>query len=610
MIIKRELRIAAEIMLAFARCSRTRQSLVFSVQSGQSLATSATMNSGSISKPILSLSNAARAVRELYPVLLLLLIASLGSTSALAHEHTLPGYAASLRQAEAEHGIDDQSSEAGESADGSVCRLTLNLVDSETKRPLSGLVRLKTSQGDVLPLEGLLNRGTGLRRSHRARQWHVVIDSATVCVPRKQLTIEALSGLETELLRKTIDLTGKATSQVTLPLAQFHRAAAHGWHNGNTHLHLMSLTRDEADRYLRSISRADGLEVVFVSFLRRVTAERNYVSNSYTKRDLQKLSGHGVMFDHGEELRHNFGPGGEGYGHVMFLDIDKLIRPVSIGPGIMGEGYDFPSLRSGIDQARGDGATVVWCHNAFGMQDIPEWIAGTLDAHNIFDGGTRGSYEDTYYRFMNIGLRVPFSTGTDWFIFDFSRAYVEVQEPLNVDRWLEALEAGRSFITNGPFLQLQVDGHRPGDVIRLTQPAQLAIRGRVVGRNDFQKIEVIHNGNVIATKSSSPVGGHFEAELTCPFDANESGWIALRVNSEQKNELGGSLFGHTSAVYIELAGKSIFKADAARELISDMQESIQTTQEKAVFADGEQRERVLDIYRDGIATLRKRLSQE
>ncbi len=48
------LRIAAEIMPAFSRCSRTRQSLVSPVQSDQSLATSATMNAVSISEPILS----------------------------------------------------------------------------------------------------------------------------------------------------------------------------------------------------------------------------------------------------------------------------------------------------------------------------------------------------------------------------------------------------------------------------------------------------------------------------------------------------------------------------------------------------------------------------
>jgi hypothetical protein len=494
--------------------------------------------------------------------------------------------------------------------DESTCRLTLKLIDSVTKKPRAGLVRIATSDGHVLPLEGLLNRGIGLRQGHGAKQWHVLLESATLSVPRKQLTIEALAGLETELTRKTIDLSGQAASEVTLPLVRFYDAASRDWHNGNTHLHLMSISREQADRYLRFVSRADELQLVFVSYLRRVKAERGYISNTYTKKDLQKLSWHDTTFGYGEEHRHNFGPGGEGYGHVMFLDIDKLIRPVSIGPGIMGEGTDSPSLRFAIDKAHGDGATVVWCHNAFGMQDVPEWLAGTLHAHNIFDGGNKGTYEDTYYRVMNIGLRIPFSTGTDWFIFDFSRVFVEVPQPLTIPRWLEALRAGRSFITNGPLLELQVDQCGPGDVIRLAEPKQLQIRGRAIGRSNFEKIEVVHNGSVVADKASCPVGGHFEAELTCPLQVDESGWIALRVNSQQKNELGGSVFGHTSAVYIEMAKKNIFKPEVAKELIADMHESIRAIQNKAIFADEQQRDRVLDIYREGIAKLTKRLNQE
>ena len=547
------------------------------------------------------------AVRRLTLVLLPFLAAGLGRMCVLAHEHTAPKYPVSFRPTGADSKTDDGTAKTD---DGSTCRLTLKLIDSVTKKPRAGLVRITASDGHVLPLEGLLNRGIGLRQSHRANEWHVLLESATVSVPRKRLTIEAVSGLETELTRKTIDLSDQAASTLTLPLVRFYDAASRDWHNGNTHLHLMSISREQADQYLRSISRADELELVFVSFLRRVKAERGYISNTYTKEDLQKLSRHDVTFGYGEEHRHNFGPGGEGYGHVMFLDIDELIRPVSIGPGIMGEGTDFPSLRFAIDKARGDGATIVWCHNAFGMQDVPEWISGTLDAHNIFDGGTLGSYEDTFYRFMNVGMHVPFSTGTDWFIFDFSRVFVEVPQPLTIPRWLESLRAGRSFITNGPLLELQVDRKGPGDVIRLSQPTQLEIRGRAVGRCDFEKIEVVHNGSVVASKASSPADGHFEAELTCPFEVNEPGWFALRVNSQEKNELGGAIFGHTSAVYIELAEKNIFKPDVARELITDMQESIRTIQKKAVFADEQQHDQVLNIYREGIANLNKRLSQE
>jgi hypothetical protein len=34
-------------------------------------------------------------------------------------------------------------------------------------------------------------------------------------------------------------------------------------------------------------------------------------------------------------------------------------------------------------------------------------LTGRLDALNVFDGSRRGSFEDNYYRYLNIGLRLP-----------------------------------------------------------------------------------------------------------------------------------------------------------------------------------------------------------
>jgi hypothetical protein len=537
-------------------------------------------------------------------------IIGLQNESLLAHENTLSSYTRSLQSEDANQGTLNKVSVSDQPMGSSRCRLTLNLIDASTKESLPGLLRITTSDGRIEVLEGLFKRGTGLRQQHPSRDWYVILKSTTISVPREQLTIEAFSGLETELVRKKIDLTGQASAEVTLPLVQFHCAATSGWRNGNTHLHLMSLSRDQADQYLKSISRADGLELVFVSYLRRANAERNYISNTYDKHQLQQLSGHGVMFGYGEEHRHNFGSGGEGYGHVMFLNIKELIRPVSIGPGIMGEGMDWPSLRRGIDKAHRDGATTIWCHNAFGFEEVPDWIAGVLNAHNIFDGGSRGSYEDTFYRFMDIGLRVPFSTGTDWFIYDFSRVYVEVDEPLTVERWLDGLEKGRTFITNGPLLKFSLGEYSPGDVVRLAQPRELNISSLAVGRCDFQKIEVIYNGRVVQSAPSRSVGGHFEARITAPLLISEPGWFALRISSEQKNELGAPLFGHTGAVYMEIAGKTVFKPEAAKKLITNMNEAMRTIREKASFADDKQADEIMDIYREGIASLRKRLDKQ
>ncbi len=566
-----------------------------------------TMNIGSKYKA--SSVNGA-AIRRLLAVLLSVVMIALKNGSLLAHENTLFSYTRSLRSDDADEGALHKVSVSDQFTDSSRCRLTLNLIDAATKESLPGLVRITTSEGHIVPLEGLFNRGTGLRQQHPSRDWYVLLKSNTVSVPRSRLKIEAFSGLETKLAKKTIDLTDKISARTILPLVRFHRAATSGWRNGNTHLHLMSLTKDQADQYLKSISQADGLEFVFVSYLRRAKAERNYISNTYTKQQLQQLSGHGVMFSHGEEHRHNFGSGGEGYGHVMFLNIEKLIRPVSIGPGIMSKGTDWPALSRGIDKANLDGATTIWCHNTFGFEDVPDWIAGILDAHNIFDGGSRGSYEDTFYRFMDIGLRVPFSTGTDWFIYDFSRVYVEVEEPMTVERWLDGLEKGRTFITNGPLLKFSVGEYNPGDVVRLARPCELNISSRAVGRCDFQKIEVIYNGRVVQSAPSQPVGGHFEAWITTPLWINEPGWIALRISSEQKNEMGAKLFGHTSAVYVEIAGKTIFNPEVAKKLIANMNEAMSTIREKANFADDKQADEILNVYREGITSLNKRLKQQ
>ena len=541
----------------------------------------------------------------LYPALLTLISVMFTWNDPLqGHESTLGAYVASLDEDQKDSPTSDDSKTEP------TCRLTVNLVDAAANTRLAGMIRLTAADGTVLPVDGLYNRGRGLRRDHGARQWGIVLETATVAVPRKPLVIEALAGLETELTSRAVDLTCKDTAELTLPLVRFHDAKKAGFTGGNTHLHLRSMTRPEADEYLQTIARADETDLVFVSYLTRVKADKTYISNTYTEETIRVLSDYGIRFEFGEEHRHNFGPGGEGYGHVMFLNIQKMIRPVSIGPGIMGTGVDFPAIRDGLDRANADGATVLWCHNTFGLEDVPNWIAGRVDAQNIFDGGNQGSYEDSYYRYMNIGLEVPFSTGTDWFMFDFSRVYVQHEKPENVPQWLDALEAGKSFITNGPLLELTVNGRRPGDTVNLDGPASLTVRARAVGRTDFSQIELVSAGQIIQSTPSRAVENHFEAAIDTSVEVGQPGWLAVRVNTQNRNALGNPIFAHTSAVYVDIGGKSVFNPRAAQALVDDMRAALDIIPEKAVFADDRQQDEVLDVYRQGIGTLEERLKRQ
>src|SRR5262249_37556213 len=154
------------------------------------------------------------------------------------------------------------------------------------------------------------------------------------------------------------------------------------------------------------------------------------------------------------------------------------------------------------------GGTILWCHNTNGFEDVPNALAGRLDALNVFDGSRTGTYEENYYRYLNIGLRVPLSTGTDWFMYDFSRVYAQVSGRLTVPNWLEAVKAGRTVATNGPLLTLTVDGKAVGDVVRLDKPGTVRVEATGVGRHNFERLQLVQNGKVVKTQPAEKKDGH------------------------------------------------------------------------------------------------------
>jgi hypothetical protein len=493
------------------------------------------------------------------------------------------------------------------------CRATLQLTDAESGEPLAGIIQIRTQDGERLALPELFKRGTGLDDDLPIHEWSVLPREVVINVPAQKLTIDVLSGLETERLSQTVDLTGKAAATVRIPLVRFYRRKENRQVAGNTHLHLMKLSREDCDRYLREIPRSDDLDVLFLSYLERVTADLEYTSNRYNNDDLAKLTRQsGVLFGNGEEHRHNFAGFGQGYGHVMLLNIQKLIQPVSIGPEIMKTGTDGIPLTRGIQQARNDGATAIWCHNVFGLEAEPNWILGRLDAMNIYDGGKRAGFDERFYRLLNIGLKVPFSAGTDWFMYDFSRVYVQMDKPTTIDNWLDGLSAGHSYITNGPLFRFRVDKSEIGDTLQIDRPRAVSVLGQIEGRVDFIQAEVVLNGRVIATAKTRKVGNHFLAEINQSISIDEPGWIALRIPPPNlsdsgpktpQNEFGRALYGHTSPVYLEVSGKSAFDPRIAKSLLDQMRAAQVAIGENGKFEDSQAKARVLDVYADAAVRL-------
>ena len=475
------------------------------------------------------------------------------------------------------------------------------------------MIRLLDASGTAIAIPELLDRCIGLSGEARKLGWHVLTGPVTISAPQAKTRVEAVSGLERIAAHRSLDLSGKTEDSLVLELKRFWNPAERGgWLAGNTHVHLKDLTREEADRYLREVPKADGLDVVFVSYLERALVDRTYITNEHTRKDLGALSTKRLRFGNGEEYRHNFGGGGEGYGHVMFLNLLERIKPASVGPGITKQGSDGIPLRPGIEKARAQGATVVWCHNGFGFEDIPSWTAGLVDAQNIFDGGNRGSYEQTFYRYLNVGMRVPFSTGTDWFIYDFSRVYVRPRkQDGSLEDWLEGLQSARSFITNGPILELSVNGAWPGEApVPVDRP--LEIRYEAVGRHDFGTLELMVNGKPVPFDSieHQKHDGYFKAIGNTVLNPAEPVWVAMRISpsSETTNEFGRPLFAHTSPVFVRNRGQEVFDPETAKGLIAEIESDLAEINKNGKFTDEAEQESIRKIYRNAIGSLKRRLS--
>jgi hypothetical protein len=497
----------------------------------------------------------------------------------------------------------------GAGPENETVKVRLRLLDADTGAPVAGIVRVyRDGQDQTLPLPGLYNRLRGLEREATTAGWHVVpAPGVETALPRGKLRLEAVAGLETALARQEIELRNE--QDVTIKLRYLFRPEKEQLVAGNTHLHLMKLTRADADEYLRQIPAADGLKVMFISHLKRVPDDVNYITNEYPIGALKQFDMTGVLFNNGEEHRHNFQGYGQGYGHVMLLNINKLIEPVSIGPGIMGAGFDDLPLTPGIAEARRQGGTIIWCHNTNGHEDVVNALAGRLDALNVFDGSRTGDFGENYYKYLNIGLPMPISTGTDWFMYDFSRVYARVTGKLTIPSWLDAVKAGRCVATNGPLLNLTVDGRPIGDTLKLDKPKTVRIEATGLGRHDFQRLQLVHNGKVLHEQAAAKKDDAYEARLVRDVPLDGPGWFAVRIDSTTRNEFDKPLYAHGSPVYVEVGGQRVFDPEAARGLLKQLEEGQAEIRAKAKFSNPAAADRLLALYQQAAKELASRSAE-
>ena len=253
-----------------------------------------------------------------------------------------------------------------------------------------------------------------------------------------------------------------------------------------------------------------------------------------------------------------------------------------------------------MEQAHAQGAMVVWSHfsNLPGAESPVGIALGLVDAVELmtYDDPTQlpshwGPWKnsgmpmaefpvlrgmDLYYQYLNSGFRLPIASGTDKMDVDIplgsNRTYIPAGRDAGYAGWIQGIKAGTGFITNGPLLEFDVDGHAAGDVVRLDGPRK--VRARVTARSilPFATLEIVRNGEVVGHRTvfvqdNPPVDGVYTMAVEADVAVERSAWLAARVadDPDNKNRIlprGLSVFAHTNPVYF-LQGDGRVREDAS-----------------------------------------------
>jgi hypothetical protein len=460
-----------------------------------------------------------------------------------------------------------------------------------TPDPLPAKVQVLTSSGHFAqPADAVLKVGPGHPYFYSDGRFEVA-------VPVGGVRVRVERGTEYLPLERNLSVDKLDTVELDLPLERWTHLPERGWFPGNTHIHYDEKEK-QRDRRLRLEGPVHDFSVTVVSVLRRW--DLDYASNHFPIGVLNDYSTAHHLVDIGEENRHNQHSGSFGYGHVMFLRIRNLIQPVSRGMLVDNLDPDYPPLCFACDDAREQGGIVLWCHNGQGMEAPVAAALGKLDGFNLFDPFWMDPEYEIWYRLLNCGFPLPASTGSDWFVCSNNRVYVQTTGPFTYDAWIDGLKAGRTFITNGPSLLLQVDGNEPGAVLDRSPGAPVEVQVALDGCAPVHRVELIQNGEVVV-QWDRPQGTISELFRTA-LPAASDGWLAARCFSHTRDSFLQELYAHTSPIYLRTGLSNPFREREAAWFLERLDETIETwIGHRFRYNSDRQRAEVRELFQRGRA---------
>jgi len=349
---------------------------------------------------------------------------------------------------------------------------------------------------------------------------------ARLDLPAGRYRLRAFRGIEYEVTEQEVEVAAGEERSATLELRRWIDLPAAGWWSADDHLHITRRSAED-DRRIAAWMRAEDLHVANLLQMGTVdqfsvTPQHDFGSaGEYRLGDTLLLAGQ-------EHPRTHF------LGHTItltanaaidlretYIAYDTFWRAAARAHGL--PGYAHLGLGPGRDGL---------------ALDAPRGLVFFLEVLQF-----EVAHYDVWYDLLNLGLRMTPTAGTDfpcgptWSVPGRERFYTRLESPPTRGSWREAVRAGRTFVTNGPLLELRIGEAGIGDEIALDGATPLEITGAVrydPARDDVQQVELLQNGEPIPAPVERVGSG--ELRLRATYEVAESSWFALRVAGDKVGE--------------------------------------------------------------------------
>ncbi len=385
-------------------------------------------------------------------------------------------------------------------------------------------------------------------------------------VPVGTYEIDVSHGIEYRFFKKTIEVQKDKVVDVDAKLERWADMPSEGWHSGDDHVHL---TRDTVkDDSIWTFTAGEDIDVTNLLEMGNIIKVYFDQPKDWGTASRYERDGHYIVSGQ-ESPRTGF------FGHVIFHDIDHTVHLKTEEYFMYNKVFEAFKVNGntvgGFAHYGWDNRGRMPYHMVRGV--VLTAPTGNLDFLEILQGGR--FVPDAWYRLLNLGLKIKPGAGTDWPYTDIPgtvRYYVKTKGPnLDLDAWYRGFQEGRTFITNGPMVDLTVNGAGLGEEIHVKKGTRLSIVANARLNPDMDKLDkldLIVFGDAVQTVKAADGSDH--VEMKTELTADHSMWIAVKAMGKRQDPKNLTI-AHSAPVYVVVDNEPTWKRDAVPIICKELQ---------------------------------------